>query len=99
MACCEDETHCPMHANKPNAVKTGARVSQIDADNCCASAEQSSTVPLTASGVASVTPAVLGNQIPAVGPDVALFRENLNALPLVDVSSVPTHLLLSVFLI
>ena len=99
MACCQDETHCPMHATKPHGQTMRMHVSQVDADSCCASAERGSSTPSTEPYVTNITFAVFANAIPAVGPDVALFRESPSARISVDVSPVPKHLLHSVFLI
>ena len=99
MACCEDETNCPMHAAKQHGRTTPSRASQLDADTCCAASERDTSTPSTSSYAVAVTLAVLASPIPAIGPDVAVFRENPNARSSVDVSPVPTHLLLSVFLI
>jgi hypothetical protein len=71
-------------------------ISQAQADSCCASAERSDATPSTSSNVGFPV-AVVTPQIPALGPDVALFRAR--SAPPTDVSPVPKHLLLSVFLI
>lgn len=99
MACCENEATCPMHAAKRHRQTTQAQVRQVDADNCCAASERSTSIPSTSAYAPHVTLAVLAILIPAVGPDVAVFRENPTARIAVDVSPVPKHLLLSVFLI
>ena len=99
MACCESEATCPMHVAKQHGQPARAKVSQIDADNCCSASERGSSTPPTPSYVGRTTLAVLESPIPAVGPDVAVFHESPNGRTSFDVSPVPTHLLLSVFLI
>ena len=74
-------------------------MNQADADSCCASAERSTSPPSAPSEVPSIAPGVLAGPISAVGPAVAVLRERLPAQTSVDVHPVPTHLLLSVFLI
>ena len=99
MACCEDETNCPMHATRRHGQTTRTNVTQVDADSCCAASERGTSIPSTASYAATLTVAVLASPIPAVGPDVTVFGENPNTQTSVDVSPVAKHLLLSVFLI
>ena len=99
MACCENEATCPMHATTRHGPTTRATVSQVDADNCCGASERGTSTPSTSAYTPNVTLAVLTSLSPAVGPDVPVFRENPNARISVDVSPVPKHLLLSVFLI
>ena len=99
VACCQDETSCPMHATTPHRHTAPSRVSQADADNCCASAERSTSTPSTLSDVPRIALGALASPIPAVGPAVAAFRESPTARTSVDVSPVPRHLLLSIFLI
>ena len=88
-----------MHATTPHGLTTGTRVSQVDADRCCAFGERGTSTPSTPSYVPSTTLALLAGPIPTVGPDVAVFRETPSAPTPLDVSRVPKHLLLSVFLI
>jgi hypothetical protein len=72
-------------------------ITQAQADSCCASAERSDSTPSTSSNVAGFPVALVTPQIPALRPDVAVFRAR--SAPATDVSPVPKHLLLSVFLI
>ena len=99
MACCENEATCPMHPTTQQGQRTRTRVSQVDADNCCAASERGTSTPSTSAYTPTITLAVLTSLSPAVGPDVTVFGENPNARISVDVSPVPKHLLLSVFLI
>ena len=95
-ACCTNG-QCPMHRSGGEESTGRIAISQAQADSCCASAERSDSTPSTSSNVAGFPVAVVTPQIPALGPDVAVFRA-LSAPP-ADVSPVPKHLLLSVFLI
>lgn len=99
LACCQDEAHCPMHATKERGPAPDTSVSQVDADRCCASAERGAATPSSSAYAAGTTLAVSAGPIPAVGPDVAVFRETPVSRVPIDLSPVPRHLLLSVFLI
>ena len=71
MACCEDETNCPMHAAKPHGQTTRPRVTQLDADTCCASAQSSASTTAPWAYAPIITLALLASPISVVGPDVA----------------------------
>lgn len=99
MSCCAADPECPLHdADSPAAVVTTV-VSQEQADSCCAVSEgRDSNLPTTA----FVPPAPLGL---ASGPLPALVSAPQSPAPTALAllpfprSAVPTHLLLSVFLI
>ena len=99
MACCKDAEACPMHATSDGNDQSRSNVSQADADRCCASGEQGSATPSHTSVASSITIAVLTNPISALLTSLSSARDLDAARPVTDVSSVPTHLLLSVFLI
>ena len=97
MACCQDETTCPMH--KQSGHGSSHHVTQSQADTCCAASERNdsaTTCPAVASsGVIALAPAT----VPLVViPSVPALEEWRALVPL-RVSPVPKHLLLSVFLV
>ena len=97
MACCRDETTCPMH--KEGGHGSGQHVTQTQADTCCAASERNDSATtrpaLVPSGVIALAPAA----VPLVViPSVPALEEWRALVPL-RVSPVPKHLLLSVFLV
>jgi hypothetical protein len=96
-ACCMSDD-CPMHRAGDEHSTRPTMVSQAQADSCCASAERGHATPSASPHVSSFPIAVLASPIPALGPDLAVFRARNSRTP-TDVSPVPKHLLLSVFLI
>jgi hypothetical protein len=99
MACCEDESTCPMHKSDTNGFAPRPQLTQAQADTCCAA-----TANRTQSSVSGHT-FVLANLIalPAVADPVVsvpvLALQEWRALAPSPVSPVPRHLLLSVLLI
>jgi hypothetical protein len=97
MSCCHRMAMCPMR--KPVREGATARVSQDDADACCAAADRPETVPSSITVIAA----------PPVVPVLASFAEPPTALPVTMADwhgppplasrQLPRHLLLSVFLI
>jgi hypothetical protein len=98
-ACCAQKGQCPMHRSAGAAATRDAVVSQIEADGCCASSERETSAPSTASHVVSCPLAVVASAIPALAPSLLTFRTLRPEPSLSGVNAVPTHLLLSVFLI
>ena len=99
MACCQDESTCPMHKSAGHGSPAHHQVTQTQADNCCAGSEQSESATtrqaLVSSGVVALAPATMTL---VVMPTVAALEEWRALVPL-RVSTVPKHLLLSVFLV
>jgi hypothetical protein len=99
MACCADEGQCPMHASDDHHEGAQRAMSQAEADACCAasardnSASSSSGFVLAAPLVASSSPVAW--VAPTAFASLSVSRTLVPALP----SDVPTHLLLSVFLV
>lgn len=98
MSCCDRMAMCPMR--KPGGDGSAPRVSQEDADACCAAADRPEAAPPSITVVAA----------PPVAPVLASFAEPPTALPvtmadwhgpppLLASRQLPRHLLLSVFLI
>ena len=98
MACCATDPDCPLHdATSPDSGVTV--VSQSQADSCCAVSEgRDSSLP-TPAFVPSATLAVASGLLPAVVPAPASRPSAWLMLAPLPRSAVPTHVLLSVFLI
>ena len=60
MACCVDESECPMHKGDSHSSASERALTQAQADNCCASAEGQNSNRSSPSFVTSITAAVLG---------------------------------------
>jgi hypothetical protein len=99
MACCSGTDSCPMHKSGFSESHGQRVVSQADADRCCASPEGETPGPTTPMFAATFAAAVPGVVIilPAEPPPVLTHVwRSLTPLP---ASAVPTHVLLSVFLV
>ena len=99
MACCMDAATCPMHQSDDHEHSTKHSVSQTQADSCCAAGAQrlesvSAGSTFAASGVIALVP------VAAFTVPVSAFNSQAwRALVPLPVSSIPKHLLLSVFLV
>ena len=99
MACCQDESKCPMHESAGQGSASHHQPTQSQADSCCAASAQNESATtraaLVSSGVAALAPATV---TVVVMPMVAALDKWRALVPL-RVSTVPKHLLLSVFLV
>ena len=90
MACCQDETTCPMHKSESHGSASKHQISQAQADNCCVGSERNDSpttrTALTSSAIVALAPATVPLTVPT-------------ALVPLRVSPVPKYLLLSVFLV
>jgi len=95
MACCSDETRCPMHARDSTARR---QLTQAEADTCCSANSDEVNTP-SAAGFAAFSaapaPALVALVIPVQTPALAAWR----TLVPHPVSPVPRHLLLTVLLV
>lgn len=99
MACCADGGACPMHTSPDRGASATGVVSQAEADSCCAASERDDSTPSTSGFVPLVSLGPVVSPVPVVVPETnALFDAWRAPVPLSG-SHVPTHLLLSVFLI
>lgn len=99
MACCEDESQCPMHAGSgDHRVGTTASVSQADADRCCAASENGESIPSALTAHAAVVALLPADQPVPDANVVAQLVEWLTPEPSPP-DSVARHVLLSTFLI
>ena len=99
MACCQDESTCPMHKSDGHGSAPRHQLTQAQADTCCAGSEQNelttTRTALVSSSMAALAPPTLQLVVSALVPSLDEWR----ALVPLRVSAVPKHLLLSVFLV
>jgi len=100
MACCVDDSECPMHSGDSQNSASERALTQAQADNCCASAEGQNSNPSSPSFVTSITAAVLGVGVvlPANVPALVVSDAWRTSAP-IPIAPVPKHVLLSVFLV
>jgi hypothetical protein len=99
MACCQDETTCPMHKSESRHTDSKHQITQAQADSCCAGSERSdSATTRTAFGSVGIDALVSASVPVVVSPTVPALQEWRAFFPL-PVSPVPKHLLLSVLLV
>jgi len=100
MACCTDRGECPMHKGDSHRSGSGHVLTQVQADSCCASAEDQRSNPSNPSFVTAITAAVLGVGValPAKVPALVLSDAWRTSTP-IPIAPVPKHVLLSVFLV
>ena len=100
MACCSEGGPCPMHKGESPNTGSNRVVTQVEADNCCASSERDNSNQSNPTFVAAITSAVLGTGIviPATVPALVLSDGWRTVAPL-PTAHVPKHVLLSVFLV
>src|SRR5262245_39594454 len=99
MACCADETTCPMHKGGSHGSSSVRTLTQSEADTCCATSERHNSTP-SSSTLTAVSAAVLGPGIvrPATVPALVLTDDWRTVSPN-PTPPVPRHVLLSVFLV
>ena len=99
MACCQDESTCPMHKSDSHSSGVKHSVTQEQADDCCAGSERSHSATTNStfvlSGTVPFAPAIVPVAAPANLPALQGWRVFV-PLPL---THVPKHLLLSVLLV
>lgn len=100
MACCAEGGVCPMHKSASHDSTPQRVITQAQADSCCASSEREEPGPSTPMFAATISSAVLGLAIvlPASVPALVVSDAWRTAVP-IRASSIPKHVLLSVFLV
>jgi hypothetical protein len=100
MACCADGAACPMHEGESPGTRSDRVITQVQADDCCASAERENSSQSGPTFVTAVTSAVLGTGtvLPASLPALVLSDGWRTSAP-IPAAPVPKHVLLSVFLV
>lgn len=99
MACCLSGESCPMHTSAAPGTDAHKVISQADADSCCAASEPDDSTPSTAGFVPVVSLGAVASPIATADVRTAAPAAAWRALVPLPTSPVPTHLLLSVFLI
>src|SRR3954464_10180823 len=99
MACCMDDTTCPMHKSDHHEHSSRHTVSQAQADSCCAAGAQRRD-SVSAGSTFAVSGAIALVPVVAFTVPVSTFSsQGWRALVPLPVASTPKHLLLSVFLV
>jgi hypothetical protein len=100
MACCADESECPMHKGDSQSSPSHRVVTQAQADSCCAAAEGQNSNQSSPSCVTAITVAVLGVGVvlPAHAPALVVSNAWRTSVP-IPIAQRPKHVLLSVFLV
>jgi hypothetical protein len=96
MACCSEDGDCPMH--KAGEHGGAQAVSQAEADRCCAASETDESAPTASTFNLSISLAPVQTVVQLVEPPLVPFEALRTVAPLPR-TSVPTHVLLSVFLV
>ena len=101
MACCQDESTCPMHKSDKDGHRAHHELTQVQADTCCAGSERNDSATTRTAPFASVNMVALAPVTVASVVSVAALPalEQWRALVPLRASPVPKHLLLSVFLV
>lgn len=99
MACCQDESTCPMHKSTGHDSAAHHHLTQAQADSCCAGSEQNESATTGSAFVASGVVALAPATVPLVVMPTVAALEKWRALVPLRPSTVPKHLLLSVFLV
>jgi hypothetical protein len=99
MSCCANEQECPMQKAGGHSTGSNPRISQSDADRCCAGSEHGDSMPTSVKASAVDGPALIPIGLSGVLASPATWFDS----PIERVSAPPTsrsrHILLSVFLI
>ncbi|HTH02573.1 MAG TPA: hypothetical protein VL882_19995 [Vicinamibacterales bacterium] len=99
LACCVEETGCPMHEPPVPHSHTSAGVTQAQADACCAASESRRSSPTTPH-FTNIGSASLAASVPSfiMASPTALVPAT-RSIPARPPGSVPRHLLLSVLIV
>jgi hypothetical protein len=100
MACCAEGGACPMHKGASHSTSSGRVITQVQADNCCASSEHKNSGQPNPTFVAAISRAILGTGVvmPASIPALVLSDGWRPDAP-TPAGPIPRHVLLSVFLV
>ena len=96
MACCTDRGTCPMHKGEEDG--PAPDMTQAQADSCCAASESDQSVPSASTLHSAIAVAPVQTVIQIVEPPLVSFEARRTLAPLPR-TSVPKHVLLSVFLV
>ncbi|HXD16136.1 MAG TPA: hypothetical protein VN654_03910 [Vicinamibacterales bacterium] len=99
MACCEDESTCPMHKADTRGSTPRHQLTQVQADTCCAATSNRTQASVTGTTFVLSNAIALPTLVGPVVPAPVLALQEWRALAPLPVSPVPKHLLLSVLLV
>jgi len=99
MACCRDEATCPMQKSESHDSASGHRITQAQADNCCAGSERSHSTATNATYVLSGSMTLAPTSVAVVTSLSTPALQEWRAFVPLPAPPVPKHLLLSVFLV
>jgi hypothetical protein len=99
MACCANEHECPMHKADPHRSAPSLRISQSDADRCCATSEHGDSMPTSVKVTAVDSLALIPVGLSGVVESPAIRFDGVSENPPSPPTSLARHVLLSVFLI
>jgi hypothetical protein len=94
-----DDENCPMHKSESHHHASHHRVTQTQADSCCAGSERNDSATSRTTFVSSGTVALVVATVPVVVAPIVPALQEWRALVPLRVSPVPKHLLLSVLLV
>jgi hypothetical protein len=101
LSCCTADGGCPMHPSESPGAGGRPRLSQADADSCCAASERTGVASIESSG--SILTAAMAYGRDARGletvPSPSSWERDVRPLEPAAPGPVPRHLLLSVFLV
>jgi hypothetical protein len=98
MACCANEQECPIHKAGQHSLGS-LRISQSDADRCCATSEHGESMPTSVKASAIDGPALIPISLSGVLASPASLFDNLIERVSGPPISRSRHVLLSIFLI
>jgi hypothetical protein len=98
MACCMDESSCPMHKADASQHHASRVITQADADRCCATSERDDPAPTPSTIKVDTSRARAIMPIPAVTPVTAPGASRWRASP-PPPARVPRHLLFSILIV
>ena len=99
MACCMNNTDCPMHKSEGHNHSSKSSFSQAQADSCCAASAQRRDSAAAGSMFASSGAIALVPVIAVIAPVVWSPAQDWRASVPLRISSTPKHLLFSVLLV
>ena len=99
MACCEDESTCPMHKSNAPRSTSQHQLTQAQADTCCATASNRIQTSVAGATFVLANAIALPVHADAVVPIPVPALQEWRALVPLPASPVPKHLLLSVLLV
>jgi hypothetical protein len=99
LACCQDESTCPMHESDSHHSAVKHSVTQTQADDCCAGSERSDSATTTSTFALSAVVTFTAAILPVVADSNTPALQDWRAFVRLPVPPIPRHLRLSVLLV